>query len=167
MRNYYKVAGLMSIVVLALSLIAVAQTSSQSSQPQTSPSTTLPSSSQGQATSPQATPNSQPGSAAAGQQGSAAQPGSVEDELQLTDAQKQKLRPIIEDEINQINAVRSDQSMSMDQKRDKVEKIRQTQFPKIQAILTPEQIAKLKQMQQNARPQQPGAPPSSPQAPPQ
>ena len=165
MRNYYKVAGLMSIV-LALSLMAAAQTSTQNSQPQTSPSTAPPSSSQ--SASPQATPDNQPGSATPGQQGSAAQPGSVEDELQLTDAQKQKLRPIIEDEINQINAVRGDQSMSLDQKREKVEKIRQTQFPKIQAILTPEQIAKLKQMQQqNARQQQQGAPPSSPQQPPQ
>lgn len=175
MRNHYKVAGLMSIVVVALSLIAAAQTSSQGSQPQSSPNAQSQSSSQGQAGSQQAAPQGRtetapsaapqgPGGSSAASQPAGNQPGSVEDELHLTDAQKQQLRPIIQEEMTQINAVRDDQSMSMDQKRAKVEQIRQTEFPKIQAILTPEQIQKLKDLQQKAHQQQQGGPGTAPPA---
>ena len=41
--------------------------------------------------------------------------------------------------MSQIEAVRNDQTLSMDQKVAKVRQIKQTQFPKIQAVLTPEQ----------------------------
>jgi Spy/CpxP family protein refolding chaperone len=74
--------------------------------------------------------------------------------LQLTDAQKAKLQPIIQEEMSQIEAVRNDQSMTMDQKVAKVRQIKQTQFPKIQAVLTPEQQKKLADMQERARQQQ-------------
>jgi Spy/CpxP family protein refolding chaperone len=177
MRNQYKVAGLVFFVILTLSFIAVAQTSPQSSQPQATPQSqpspqdqTAPTSAapQGRTEGQQpAAPQGQAGSTSNSQQGSASQPGSVEDELHLTDAQKEKLRPIIQEEVSQINAVREDQSMTMDQKRAKVDQIRQTEFPKIQAILTPEQIAKLKEMQQRQQQGQGGAPPSSSQQPPQ
>jgi hypothetical protein len=61
------------------------------------------------------------------------------------------LQPIIQDEVSQINSVRNDASMSMDQKRAKVEEIKKTSFPKILAVLTPEQRKKLSDMQQRAR----------------
>ena len=77
--------------------------------------------------------------------------------MQLTDAQKAKLQPIIQEEMSQIEAVRNDSTMTMDQKVEKVRQIKQTEFPKIQAVLTPEQQKKLAEMQERARQQQ-GAP---------
>lgn len=95
--------------------------------------------------------SSQAGSASTSQGQSGSQPRSVEDELQLTDAQKAKLQPIIQEEMGQIEAVRNDTSLSMDQKVAKVRQIKQTEFPKIQAVLTPEQQKKLADMQERAR----------------
>jgi Spy/CpxP family protein refolding chaperone len=55
--------------------------------------------------------------------------------------------------MSQIEAVRNDQNMTMDQKVAKVRQIKQTEFPKIQAVLTPEQQKKLADMQERARQQ--------------
>lgn len=55
--------------------------------------------------------------------------------------------------MSQIETVRNDQSMTMDQKVAKVRQIKQTEFPKIQAVLTPEQQKKLADMQERARQQ--------------
>jgi periplasmic protein CpxP/Spy len=56
--------------------------------------------------------------------------------------------------MEQLNAVSQDNSLSTDQKRAKVQQIKQTAFPKIQAVLTPEQQKKLSEMQQRARERQ-------------
>jgi len=107
------------------------------------------------------------GPANAGQNGQR----SVEDELQLTPDQKQKIAEVVDDENKQISAVRNDTSLSMDQKQQKVLQIRQEGSPKIKAILTPEQLQKLAAIQQRMRDQQQGgqgqapqqsAPPSNP-----
>jgi len=50
--------------------------------------------------------------------------------------------------------VRNDSTLTMDQKVEKVRQIKQTEFPKIQAVLTPEQQKKLADMQERARQQQ-------------
>jgi Spy/CpxP family protein refolding chaperone len=101
--------------------------------------------------------------ASSGQSGSA----SVEDELQLTPDQKQKIAAVVDDENKQIAAVRDDQSMSMEQKQQKVMQIRQEGTPKIKAILTPDQLQKLAAIQQRMRAQQQGTgqgtSPSAPQ----
>lgn len=187
MRNRYSAAGLVFALVLALGLMATAQTPQSSSPPPSSPQTTTPNPNAAP-DQPQAPPQSaqpaEPGSQSQGtpQSGSAApsgqqgaqgvQPHTPADELNLSDAQKQQLRPIIDKEIKEIEAVRDDPSMSTDQKRTKVEQIRQNYFPQIQAILTPEQRQKLeemrkeKQQQQQANPQgsnpQGTTPPSQP-----
>ena len=122
------------------------QSTTQSTTTQSTTQTTTP---QGQGTAG-AAPSTPPG-----------HPGSVEDELQLTADQKAKLQPIIQDEMAQIDAVRSDTTLSMEQKQAKVQQIKQTSFPKIQAVLTPEQQKKLAELQQRARQQQGGAGPSS------
>jgi Spy/CpxP family protein refolding chaperone len=122
-----------------------------------------------QSTSP--SPNqgtSSTGSANSGQSGQK----SVEDELQLTPDQKQKIAEVVDDENKQITAVRNDTSLSMDQKQQKVLQIRQEGSPRIKAILTPEQLQKLAAIQQKMRdqqqggqgqtPQQQSAPPSNP-----
>jgi len=115
-------------------------------------------------------PNQGPSSAGSANSGQNGQ-HSVEDELQLTADQKQKIAEVVDDENKQITAVRNDTSLSMDQKQQKVLQIRQEGSPKIKAILTPEQLQKLAVIQQRMRDQQQGgqgqtpqqsAPPSNP-----
>ena len=91
----------------------------------------------------------------------------MEDELQLTPDQKQKIAAVVEDENKQIGAVRDDNSLSMQQKQQKVIQIRQEGSPKIKAVLTPEQLQKLTAIQQRMRDQQQGAGQSAPQSAPQ
>ena len=76
-------------------------------------------------TASQGTPST--GQSASGGQGGSA---SVEDELQLTPDQKQKIAAVVEDENKQIGAVRDDNSLSMQQKQQKVIQIRQEGSPK-------------------------------------
>jgi protein CpxP len=150
-------------LALAISLPAAAQSSatnspSQSAPAQTSPAPAPPSSVQQSAPST-ASPNS-------------AQAQANEDNpLNLTDDQKAKLRPIIADENQQMEALRNDNSISQTQKIDKANQIRAQASPKIKAVLTPEQLQKLAQLQQDrARQQQqesqPATPPSNSQPPP-
>lgn len=145
MRNRYLLSGLILFVTLGLE-IATAQTSGTSSTSPNSPQGTPSAGTQA------APPSGSASSAPQGQGGS--QPGSVEDELKLTPDQKAKLQPIIQDEMTQIRAVRDDNSLNMDQKMAKVDEIKKISFPKIQAVLTPEQQKKLADMQQRARSQQ-------------
>jgi Spy/CpxP family protein refolding chaperone len=182
---------LLSVFILCLTLAvtnlagaqgAAASPSTPDSQTQSSPGTQPPSatapstnnsgtqSAPGtQSTAPSASQGpSSAGSANSGQGGQR----SVEDELQLTPDQKQKIAEVVDDENKQIGAVRNDTSLSMDQKQQKVLQIRQEGSPKIKAILTPEQLQKLAAIQQRMRdqqqggqgqtPQQPSAPPSNP-----
>jgi protein CpxP len=185
MRISHITTGLMSIaLVLAISLAAAAQSSATSPSPQSDPATAAPSSSaqpQGepaqaspaqsepaQAAPSQPTAPSQSGAAAQAGQGQAqahAQSQGEEDNpLNLTDEQKAKLRPIVADETQQLDAVRNDSSLSAEQKVAKANQIRETASPKIKAILTPEQLQKLADMQQKARQQQ-GAPSNDSQKP--
>lgn len=67
-------------------------------------------------------------------------------ELNLTDDQKTKLKPILQDESQQLQAVKSDTSMTQDQKLAKANEIRTAHKSKIDEILTPEQQQKWQQM---------------------
>jgi hypothetical protein len=60
----------------------------------------------------------------------------------------------VDDENKQISAVRDDNSMSLEQKQQKVLAIRQAGTPRIKAILTPDQLQKLAAIQQRMRDQQ-------------
>ena len=145
MRNRYLLIGLIFTLALGLG-IATAQTSGTSSQSPNPPQGTPSAGTQA------APPSGSPSAAPQSQSGN--QPGSVEDELKLTPEQKAKLQPIIQDEMTQIRAVRDDSTMNMDQKMAKVDEIKKSSFPKIQAVLTPEQQKKLADMQEHARQQQ-------------
>jgi Spy/CpxP family protein refolding chaperone len=151
----------MGLVLTAAVATAGAQTpgaapSNHDTQAQTAPGT-------------QTAPPAGPSSNAAGSQNGTASQGSqggsttVEDELQLTPDQKQKIAAVVDDENKQIMAVRDDNSMTMQQKQQKVMQIRQEGSPKIKAVLTPEQLQKLAAIQQRAREQQ-GAGQSAPQS---
>lgn len=73
-------------------------------------------------------------------------------QLKLTDDQMMKLRPIVDDEGVQLSAVRLDEHLTPDQRRDRSKEIRDLFRPRITAILTPEQQAKWKQMDAPAPP---------------
>jgi periplasmic protein CpxP/Spy len=72
----------------------------------------------------------------------------LSEKLNLTDDQKAKLKPILQDEIQQIKTVREDSSLSQEQKHAKLESIHESMHDQIHAVLTPEQQAKFKQMRQ-------------------
>ena len=70
----------------------------------------------------------------------------LSEKLNLTDDQKAKLKPILQDEMQQMKAVREDSSLSEDQKRAKMKSIHESLHDQINAVLTPEQQAKFKEM---------------------
>lgn len=74
----------------------------------------------------------------------------ISDKLNLSDDQKAKLKPILQDESSQLKALKSDTSMSSEQKMDKAKEIRASHKSQIDAILTPDQQQKWQQMKQEA-----------------
>ena len=159
--------GLLVALALAVSLSGFAQSKSQSNS---SPSQSQPSQSQpSQSQPPQGAPSTPPSGqqSAPPNQASGQQQGSEDNPLNLTDDQKAKLRPIIMEENQQMEALRSDTTMTQEQKIAKANQIRADASPKIKAILTPEQIQKLSQLQEErARQQQQQSPPPQQSAPP-
>jgi len=161
MRKSCIMTGLVSFALaLAISLPASAQTSTTTPAPEASPQS-------------QTAPQSQPAPSQTAPSGDAAQgraPAQSQDNdnpLNLTDEQKAKLQPIIADENKQMDAVRSDTSLTTDQKIQKANQIRSDASPKIRAVLTPEQLQKLAQLQEKAKQQRENqsAPPSDSQKP--
>ena len=72
----------------------------------------------------------------------------LSEKLNLTDDQKGKLKPILQDQMQQMKVVREDSSLSEEQKRTKMKAIHESLHDQINAVLTPEQQAKFKQMRQ-------------------
>jgi protein CpxP len=138
-------------LALAISLPAAAQSPATNPQSQSTPAQTAPAPS-GQQTAPAST-----------NQNSAQSQANDDNPLNLSDEQKTKLRPIIQDENQQMEALRSDNSLTQEQKIDKANQIRAAASPKIKAILTPEQLQKLAQLQQErVREQQQQTQPAAP-----
>ena len=128
------------ILTLGFCLAAAAQTSAPGAPPEAAPP--------GQS-SPQ--PDSQQDHA----QGQTQSQGtSVDDELQLTQDQKEKIAAVVDDENKQIAAVRDNTSLTLEQKQQQAQQIRQAGVPKIKAVLTPEQLQKLAAIQERNRQQQ-------------
>ena len=72
----------------------------------------------------------------------------LSEKLNLTDDQKAKLKPILQDQMQQMKVVREDSSLSQEQKRAKMKSIHESLHDQINAVLTPEQQVKFKQMRQ-------------------
>ena len=72
----------------------------------------------------------------------------LSENLNLTDDQKTKLKPILEDQAQQIKAVHNDTSLSQEQKRAKIKSLHESFHDQINAMLTPEQQVKFKQLRQ-------------------
>jgi len=88
-------------------------------------------------------------------------------QLNLTPDQREKLRPIVTDEGEQMHTVRIHEQMTPDQKRAKVLEIRQAFAPKIEAELTPEQKEKWKKLEATleGKPPEGAQDPATPSAP--
>jgi Spy/CpxP family protein refolding chaperone len=63
--------------------------------------------------------------------------------LSLTDEQKEKARPIVQDEEKQLSALESDSTLTPQQKHKKTREIRMASRAQLDSILTDEQKAKL------------------------
>jgi Spy/CpxP family protein refolding chaperone len=70
----------------------------------------------------------------------------LSEKLNLTDDQKAKLKPILEDQAQQMKAVRDDTSLSQEQRKAKKKALHESFHDQINGVLTPEQQAKWKQM---------------------
>lgn len=70
-------------------------------------------------------------------------------QLDLTDAQKEKLKPILKDQAEQLKALRADTNMSRDDKMAKLKEIRESLNAQLKTILTPEQMEKWQKLREN------------------
>ncbi|MGA2904350.1 MAG: hypothetical protein ABSD98_11000 [Candidatus Korobacteraceae bacterium] len=68
-------------------------------------------------------------------------------QLSLTDDQQQKIKPILEQEQQQMQALHQDTSMSQPDRMSKMQQIRQGTNDQIKSVLTPEQQQKFSQTQ--------------------
>jgi protein CpxP len=153
MRNSYLTAGFLWMA-LAISLPAAAQSSTTNTPQHTPPEAPA------QATPSQTAPG-QAGAASEATPAHAQSQGQAGEDnpLNLTDEQKAKLRPILAEENQQLDTLRNDTSMTQEQKISKANEIRQNASPKIKAVLTPEQLQKLADLQKAKQQQNQGAPP--------
>jgi len=72
-------------------------------------------------------------------------------ELSLTDDQKAKVKPILDDEEKQFKAMREDTSLSQDQRHDKMKQIHDTANAQINDLLTPDQQKKFAQLKERRK----------------
>jgi protein CpxP len=84
-------------------------------------------------------------------------------QLNLTDDQKAKLKPILQDESQQLQAVRNDASLDHDQKMAKAKEIRGAHKSQIKEVLTPDQQKKWEEMKKEAKEQKEKKSEASPQ----
>jgi Spy/CpxP family protein refolding chaperone len=72
-------------------------------------------------------------------------------QLQLTDEQKAKIKPILEEQHKQMMELRQDNSMSRQDRFARFRELRQKSLEKMKPILTPEQQKKWQEMRQRRR----------------
>ncbi len=71
--------------------------------------------------------------------------------LGLSEEQKEKIKPIIREEMEKARALRKDESLSRQDKVKKLKAIREEIVPKLKAILTSEQFEKWRKMAEERR----------------
>jgi Spy/CpxP family protein refolding chaperone len=81
------------------------------------------------------------------------------DALNLTSDQQEKIKPILDSESQQMQQLRSDSSLSQQDRRSKMMQIRQGSHDQIKAILTPDQLQKFDQMGPGGSMHREGGPP--------
>jgi Spy/CpxP family protein refolding chaperone len=132
------IAALTSVMLIPLGMQAQEQSKDQSTQPQS-------------------------GSQAEGQQWSGRRAAAqrqrqhmamLAEKLGLTDAQKTQFQQIGRDMRKQGMAIRQDGSLTDDQKKEKIQELRQQSHKQMFSVLTPEQKEKLKQIQEEHKKEQ-------------
>lgn len=71
--------------------------------------------------------------------------------LDLTGDQQEKIRPILENEMTQMQQMRSDTSLSQDDRMSKMKQLRETTTAQINPILTPDQQKKYAELMSRMR----------------
>jgi protein CpxP len=83
----------------------------------------------------------------------------IAQQLELTDEQKAKVKPILEAQAQKMRELRDDTSLSPEDRRPKMQSIREETTAQMKAVLTPDQFEKWQKMaQRNRRPGGPGGP---------
>jgi len=77
----------------------------------------------------------------------------LSNELELTDAQKAQLRPILMGAHQQSQAIKADTTLTPEARKTKMHELGRSTRQQMQAILTPEQREKLKAIRQEHREQ--------------
>jgi Spy/CpxP family protein refolding chaperone len=72
--------------------------------------------------------------------------GDFSKELGLTSSQQEQMTKIRAEYSSQFQALRDDNSLSKDQKKEKMQELRKAQMEKMKTVLTPEQMDKMKSM---------------------
>ena len=72
----------------------------------------------------------------------------IAQQLNLTPQQKEKVLPILADEVPKVRAIKNDNSLSKMQKMQQLRAIHQQTDPQMKAILSPEQYQKLQTIRQ-------------------
>jgi periplasmic protein CpxP/Spy len=72
----------------------------------------------------------------------------IAQQLNLTPQQKEKILPILVDEVPKVQAIKNDNSLSKIQKMQRLRAIHQQTDPQMRAILSPEQYQKLQAIRQ-------------------
>lgn len=75
----------------------------------------------------------------------------MEANLGLSAEQKEKIRPILQEEIKEMEAIRNDDALTRLQKREKMRELRDRKHEKIAEHLTPEQRQKANAMKEKAK----------------
>ena len=91
-------------------------------------------------------------------------------QLNLTDDQQTKVKAILADQFQQMNMVRTNTSLTVQDQRSKIMGIRGKSMNQLKAVLTQDQFAQFLHMRQRGPRPNPGdtnAPPAAPPAPPQ
>jgi Spy/CpxP family protein refolding chaperone len=72
----------------------------------------------------------------------------IAEDLKLTDEQKEKVRPIFQEQFEKMRVIFTDANVPAEEKRTKIQELRTTYNGKIKALLTPEQAEKWDKMQE-------------------
>ncbi len=70
----------------------------------------------------------------------------ISEELKLTDEQKEKLKPVLQEQAKKARELRADKDLSKEDRQAKVKELREGMNTKLKAILTPEQLEQWKKL---------------------
>lgn len=77
--------------------------------------------------------------------------GELDGVVQLTDQQKADIRPLLADEAKQISALGNDRNLTQQDRQDQLQQIADAEWDKISPILTPDQLEKIDEQQQDSK----------------